>query len=82
MTDKNFPEDFERYADEGPESALERKLIREYLREKGYSMQDLRKLPREEAKRLMSEACQYAALKLAEVESKAKFRRDIRTPSS
>jgi hypothetical protein len=82
MTDKNFPDDFERSAEEGPESALERKLIREFLREKGYSMQDLRKLPREEAKRLMREACQYAALKLAEVESKARFRREIRTPSS
>jgi hypothetical protein len=81
MTEKNISEDLERCVGEWPESALERELIREYLREKGYSMEDLHKLPEEDAKSLMREACLYAALKLAEVESKAKFRQEIHMPS-
>ena len=79
MTEEHILFDIERCADELPESALERNLIRDYLREKGYSIEDLQKLPPEEAKSLMIEACQYAALKLAEVESRAKFRREIHT---
>jgi len=67
--------------DSSPQSALERELIREYLRDKGYRREDLRKLPRKEAKRLMKEACQYASLKLAEIEAKAGFRRKIRYDS-
>lgn len=66
---------------EGPQSALERRLIREYLRGKGYRLEDLRRLPKEEAKQLMRQACMYASLKLAEIESKAQFREDIRGPS-
>lgn len=67
---------------DGPQSALERRLIKEYLRNKGYRIVDLRKLPKEQAKRLMVEACRYASLKLAEIESRAQFREDIRSPSS
>jgi hypothetical protein len=36
---------------EGPQSALERRLIKEYLRNKGYRIVDLRKLPKEQADR-------------------------------
>ena len=75
-----------KYADEflpkGPQSALERRFIKEYLREKGYQLEDLKRLPLKESKQLMTEACSYASLKLAEVESKAKFRKEIRGPSS
>jgi hypothetical protein len=81
MTEEHIPFDEERCADELPESALERNLIRDYLREKGYSLEDLHILPPEVAKNLMKEACQYAALKLAEVESRARFQREIHTPS-
>lgn len=70
----------DRCASEGPQSALERKLIEEYLKEKGYSLKDLRALPEEEAHRLMREACRYASLKLAEVESRAQMRREIHHP--
>jgi hypothetical protein len=56
---------------------LERTYIREYLAGKGYQLQDLRKLPREMARQLMSEACTYASGKLAEIESRAKFREEI-----
>lgn len=81
MTEEHIPFDIERCADELPESALERNLIRDYLREKGYSIEDLQALPEEQAKSLMREACQHAALKLAEVESRARFQREIHTSS-
>jgi len=64
-------------AGEGPQNALERKYVREYLLEKGYHMEDLARLPQEKAQQLMREACQYAALKLAEVEAKGHFRKKI-----
>lgn len=66
---------------EGPQSKLERKYIQEYLHSQGASLESLGQLPKDEQLRLMSEASQYASLKLAEVESRAKFRRDIHTPS-
>jgi hypothetical protein len=80
MSENNIKDFIERCAEELPESALERNLIREYLHGQGYSLEDLRRLPAEEVKVLMKKACRYAALKLAEVESKAKFRREIHRP--
>ena len=65
---------------EGPQAAMEKTLIEQYLRSKGYSFKELCKLPEEEAKALMIEACQYASLKLAQVESTAHFREKIREP--
>jgi hypothetical protein len=65
---------------EGPKVELERMYIREYLHGKGYQIHDLRKLPREKARQLMSEACIYASGKLAEIESRAKFRDEIHIP--
>jgi hypothetical protein len=65
---------------EGPQSALEKQLVEDYLKSKGYNRQDLHKLPEEQAKELMMEACNYASLKLAELESKSKFRDEIRAP--
>lgn len=62
---------------EGPQSALERKLIAEYLLSKGYHMTDLRDLPEQTAKSLMQKACLYAALKLTEIESRARLRREM-----
>lgn len=69
--------DVGRSASDGPQSALEKKLIEEFLEEKGYKLHDLHDLPVEEARRLMEEASRYASLKLAEVESRARFRREI-----
>ena len=75
----DFLED-EDFIFEGPESALERMLIESYLRGKGFSsIQELSKLPKDEAKQLMVEACKYASLKLAEVESTDRFQKDIHT---
>ena len=72
--------DSDRDFTEYPQSALERKLINEYLLSKGYRRQDLGDLTEHEAKILMREACHYAALKLAEIEARSKFRQNIRAP--
>lgn len=68
-------------ATEGPQSALEKKYIVEYLESKGLNLDNLARLPKDEMEQLMREACQYASLKLAEVESRAKFRHEINAPS-
>jgi len=81
MTKPKNKSDPNAYVDSSPQSVLERELISEYLRGKGYRREDLRKLPREEAKRLMKEACQYASLRLTDIEAKAGFRRRIKYDS-
>jgi hypothetical protein len=65
---------------EGPQSGLERKLIAEYLLSKGFWKSDLRNMPEEQRKALMKEACIYAAVKLADIEAKFKFRLRIQAP--
>jgi hypothetical protein len=68
------------YLFEGPESALERMLIDEYLKQQGISsVKELCKLPEDEAKQMMINACRYASLKLAEVESTDNFQHEIHT---
>ncbi len=64
-----------------PHALLENQLIRDYLLSKGYSIHNLHTLPNEAARSLMIEACQYAALKLTEIESRAKFRQKIHYPA-
>lgn len=66
---------------DGPQSKMEKTLLEEYLRSKGYSFKDLCNLPEEKAKILMIEACKYASLKLAQLESTAHVRESIRRPS-
>lgn len=66
---------------EGPESFMEKMLLEEYLRGKGFELKDLHTLPEEQARRLMTEASQYASLKMAQVESSAHFREKIRGPA-
>ncbi len=63
---------------DSPQSELERQFIRQYIRDKGYSRDDMRALPKEQASALYRQACRYAALKLAEVEARALFRHKIR----
>lgn len=66
---------------EGPQSAMEKMLLEEFLHGKGYSLADLNTLPKEQIKALMAEACQYASLRLAQLESTAHFREKIRGPA-
>ncbi len=59
-------------------SLLEKGLIDEYLEKKGYARGSLKKLPEDEARRLMTEASIYASGKLTEIETKARFKQDIK----
>ena len=63
---------------EASHSDLELQLIRVYLKEKGYARQDLLNLPEEEMRQILGQAYRYATLKLAEIESRAQFKKKIR----
>jgi hypothetical protein len=58
---------------EDPEGQLEKALIEEFLRARGLDSSAVHALPADEAKRVLTEASVYAATKLAEVESRARF---------
>jgi len=73
---------FDQYFAEAQQPPLEIRFIKDYLREKGYLLRELKKLPEEEARQLMIEACIFASLKLAQVESRVQFREKIRSPFS
>lgn len=64
--------------EKGLQSAMERMLLEEYLQTEGYTLADLRTLPKAQARALMVKACQYASLRLAQVESMAHLREKIR----
>lgn len=72
----NYPEDEDERAEE-PAVGLERYFIEAYLASKGHTWEKLRGLPEGDVRRLMTEACTYASTKLAEVEARAQFVRDI-----
>lgn len=63
--------------EKGPKSTMEMMLLNEYLDRHGQSLATLDALPKEKADVLLAAACQYAALKMAEIESKAGIRRTI-----
>lgn len=67
---------------EDPNSLLEKALIEEYLKEKGYSHEDLKKLPADHVEKLMKEASQYASLKMEEVEARAHFVKELHDDAS
>lgn len=61
---------------------LEKALIEEYLHEKGYSHEDLKKLPVEVVETLMKEASQYASLKMEEVSARAHLIKELHDDAS
>ena len=61
---------------------LENALIEEYLKEKGYSHEGLKKLPAELVEKLMKEASQYASLKMEEVQARAHFVKELHDDAS
>ena len=63
------------YPTEGLKATLEKNYIEEYLRSRGYLRKDLRKLTKDQAKKLMIEASTHASLKLVDIESRARFRK-------
>ena len=77
MAIKNIlPEEYYQIMDL-PTAKLERMYIEEYLRSKGLTLAELKKLPAAEARKLMIEASTWASTKLAEVETRADFVRDL-----
>ncbi len=54
-----------------PTAQLGKMYIEEFLRSKGHTWESVCQLPKEEAKKLMTDASTYAAVKLAEVYAKA-----------
>ena len=67
---------------EDPNALLENALIKEYLKEKGYSHEDLKKLSADLVEKLMKEATQYASLKMEEVQARAHFINDLHEDAS
>ena len=67
---------------EDPNAMLENALIAEYLKEKGYSHEDLKELPAELVEKLMKEASQYASLKMEEVQARAHFVKELHDDAS
>ena len=61
---------------------LEKALINEYLQSKGYSLEDIKKLPKDVAGKLMKEASQYASLKMEEVQARAHFIEELHDNTS
>ncbi len=56
---------------------LEKTLIEAYLKGKGHTLEDLKNLPEAEVKHLMTEASTYASGKLAELEERAHFVKEL-----
>jgi len=54
-------------------SSLEWKYLQDYLAERGFQLEIIRMLPLDQAKRIMIDACTHVSLKLAEMESRARF---------
>jgi len=61
---------------------LEKKLIEQYLLEKGYLLEGLKKLPADLVEKLMKEASRYASLKMEEVKARAHFVQEIKDDGS
>jgi nucleotide-binding universal stress UspA family protein len=64
-----------------PQSVMEKAFLADYLQQKGYRLADLRNLPPDKAKALMTAASQHASLKLAQMESTAHFREKLHRPA-
>jgi hypothetical protein len=62
---------------EDPESQLEQAFIAEFLRAHGYDTHTIKELPEEQRTQFMKQASVYAAGKLAEVEARAQFVKEL-----
>jgi hypothetical protein len=81
MTEKPDQTEASASVPQDPNAGLERMFLQAYLCSRGHTLESLRELPAEEAKRLMTEASIYASSKLAEVEARAHFVRDLHSAS-
>jgi hypothetical protein len=62
---------------EDPQARLERALIEEYLQQRGCSLATVSMRAPGERRRLLEEAAQYAAVRLAEIDARAAYIHDI-----
>jgi hypothetical protein len=62
---------------EEPLAELERRLIDEYVRDRGLDPEVVRNRTDEGSRQILADAAQYAALKLTEVESRAHYVREL-----
>lgn len=60
-----------------PEAKLAMVFIEEYLHNQGYTLESICALPKDQAKQLMIGASTFAAVKLAEVDTKARLLHEI-----
>lgn len=67
---------------EDPKALLEKAFIEEYLKSRGYTLEQVHHLPEEQAKQLMTEASLYASTRLMEVEARAHFMEEIHGSTS
>lgn len=67
---------------EPPLGHLERALIEEFLRARGYDQLRLSNLPEHEREKVLREASFHASAKLAEVESRSHFVHDLHDGTS
>ncbi len=72
-----MPDDIHGDSQEEIHAELEKSLINEYLKRKGYTLESLNKLSEDEAHRIMSEASTYASGKLAEIENRARYTNNL-----
>lgn len=56
-----------------PERKLENEFVLEYVHSRGYTLEQARRLPPDEFKKLMTDANTYAAIHVAEVENRARM---------
>jgi hypothetical protein len=61
----------------GVQGALERAFLDEFLSARGYTFQSIEKLAKPRREALLREAAAYATLKLAEIEARAHFVKDL-----
>jgi len=72
-----MPDDIYGNSQEEIHAELEKSLINEYLKRKGYTKESLKKLPEDEASRIIVEASTYASGKLAEIENRARYTQNL-----
>ena len=70
-------ERYERLPVQAPLSGLERTLIDEFVRMRGYDPAHLEGLPHEERDALLKDASMHASARLAEIESRAHYVQEI-----
>ena len=76
------PKSFSSAPENEARALLEKGIIDEYLKNKGYDRESLKQLPKDNARQIMTEASIYASGKLAEIETKARYQKNLKDVGS